>query len=248
LRAVIGEVWRRVRRMKIIGHRGACAVEEENTLASFARAIADGADGIELDVRLCRSGEVVVFHDDTLERLAGRPERIDALALDEIRQVRLRRGGAIPTLDDVLTAVPPPALVNVEIKSAAAGRELRLTEKTIERVRASGTKSRVLLSSFDPFVILHARLRAPDIPVGLLFHRQMSRPLREAWAANVIRPFAAHPERVLVNAARMRRWRRRGLAVNVWTVNEPAELRRLDALGVDAVFADDPRAARAALA
>jgi glycerophosphoryl diester phosphodiesterase len=234
--------------MRVLGHRGASALGVENTLDAFERAVAEGADGVELDVRLCATGEVVVFHDDTLDRLAGRPERIGALSLAELRAIELRGGGAIPTLDEVLSAVPPPILINVEIKSAAAGQALRLTERAIARIREHDAADRVLLSSFDPTAVLHARLRAPEIPGGMLVHAEMARPLREAWALRAIRPFAIHPESALVSAGRVRRWRRAGLAINVWTVDDPAELRRLDALGVDAVFANDPGAARRALA
>ncbi len=241
------EVWRRKRRMRIIGHRGASALVTENTLEAFARALDDGADGVELDVRLCASGEVVVFHDDDLQRLAGRGETIESLPLEAVRAVKLRGGLGIPTLADVLEKLPP-APINVEIKSAAAGSALRLTERAIEVIRRCDAADRVLFSSFDPAAVLQARIRAPEIPAAMLVHAAMRRPLREAWGALAIRPFAIHPENTLVTAARMRRWRRSELAVNVWTVDARAELRRLDALGVDGVFANDPRAAREALA
>src|SRR5512138_3600750 len=86
----------------VIAHRGASADEVENTLAAFARAMTDRADGVELDVQCCATGEVVVYHDDDLLRLAGRRERIDALSLSAIRQVRLSGGGTIPTLAEAL--------------------------------------------------------------------------------------------------------------------------------------------------
>lgn len=240
--------WRRDRRPLILGHRGASALVTENTLDAFARAIADGADGVELDVRLCRGGELVVFHDDDLRRLAGRPERIDAMSLAEVAAIELSSGGGISTLEAVLAALPAPALINVEIKSPGAGRAIATTERAIAVVRAAGATDRVLVSSFDPTAVLHARVRAPEIACGLLFHHEMALPLREAWAARMIRPFAVHPDHTLVDARRMRAWRGLGLAVNVWTVDDPAELRRLDALGVDAIITNHPAAACAALA
>ena len=217
----------------------------ENTLASFDRAVADGADGVEFDVRLCASGEVVVFHDDDLSRLAGRPERIDALTLAELGNVSIQ-GHRIPTLDDALDGLPE-TLINIEIKSTRLGGGWQLTERTIQMVRRHGASDRVLLSSFDPSALLQARLRARDIPTGLLFHRKLARPLREAWPAHLVRPFALHPECVLVTPDLVRAWRRRGLRINVWTVDDPVELRRLHSLGVDGIFTNDPAAARRAL-
>jgi glycerophosphoryl diester phosphodiesterase len=81
--------------------------------ARFERAARDGADGVELDVLCCRTGEVVVFHDDDLLRLAGRPERIDALAFAAVREVTLSGGVGIPTLEEAFEACGPELLVNV---------------------------------------------------------------------------------------------------------------------------------------
>ena len=105
----------------VIGHRGASARAPENSVEAFARARADGADGVELDVLRCASGEVVVFHDDDLARLADRPERIDALPLAELRRVDLRGGARIPTLEEAFEACGPDLLVNVELKAAFLG-------------------------------------------------------------------------------------------------------------------------------
>src|SRR5262245_51072470 len=101
----------------VIGHRGASAREPENSVEAFARARADGADGVELDVLRCASGEVVVFHDDDLARLGGRPERVDTLSLAALREVRLERGARIPTLEEAFEACGPTLLVNVELKA-----------------------------------------------------------------------------------------------------------------------------------
>ena len=102
----------------IVAHRGASAVEPENSIAAFRRAAADGADGVELDVLLCATGEVVVFHDDDLVRLGNRPEKIATLSLAALRAVRLTSGATIPTLDEVLAACGPRLLANIELKAS----------------------------------------------------------------------------------------------------------------------------------
>src|SRR6185437_17162904 len=101
----------------VLAHRGASALETENTVAAFRRARIDGADGVELDVLLCATGEVMVFHDDDLRRLGGRPEQIGALPYAALREVRLPGGAEIPTLEEALQAAGPDLLVNVELKA-----------------------------------------------------------------------------------------------------------------------------------
>jgi glycerophosphoryl diester phosphodiesterase len=105
----------------VIGHRGASARAPENSVEAFARARADGADGVELDVLGCATGEVVVFHDDDLARLGGRSDRIDALPFSDVRAARLVGGARIPTLEEAFEACGPELLVNVELKAPRVG-------------------------------------------------------------------------------------------------------------------------------
>jgi len=233
----------------IIGHRGASAHAPENSLPSFARAAADAADGVELDVLRCASGEVVVFHDDDLARLGGRPERIAALSLAQLRGLRLVSGAAIPTLAEALEACGPAALVNVELKaSGVSWSELRALVGAVAAVTdVAGLRERILISSFHPYAVWAWQDRVYRIPAGLLFEAQAPVHLRRAWALPWLRPFSAHPQDVLCDAVALRRWHTQGYRVAVWTVDEPSALRRLAAAGVDALITNDPGAARAAL-
>ncbi|HKE14031.1 MAG TPA: glycerophosphodiester phosphodiesterase [Kofleriaceae bacterium] len=229
----------------LYGHRGASAHALENTLGAFARARADGADGVELDVRLSADGELAVFHDDDLQRIAGRPGRVADMPWRELAAVALPGGERIPRLDEVLAGTAP-MLVNVEIKRPGA-RHLRQVVRGVAASAArTGAAARVLVSSFDPAAVALTRA-STRLRCGLLFHAGQGRPLREAWLARLLRPHALHPERVLVDAARVASWRARGYAINVWTADEPDELRRLAGLGVDAIITNDPGAARAVL-
>lgn len=234
----------------IWGHRGAehHLAESgiiENTIPSFERARERGADGVELDVRLCTSGEVVVFHDEDLARLAGSDQRIDALDLAALRRVCLAGDARIPTLDEVFATVD--LLVNVEIKTAPARQAARIAGAVIEVILRSGARDRVLVSTFDPVILAAVRARAPHIPAAYLFHAEQGMPLRNAWPGRALRPYALHPEARLVTPARVRAWRRRGFAINAWTANDPAEIQRLAELGVDGIVTDHPAAVRAAL-
>ncbi len=216
-------------------------------MAAFARALADGADGIELDVHVCRTGEAVVFHDFELQRLAGRPEAVARLPWRELRRVELRGGGAIPLLEDVL-AFAADALVNVEIKSRRLGGAHRTTTAVLTALRRIGDHSRVLISSFDPGVLAEVRGRAPHVPCGYLCHRRQSLALRRGWPAMMLGLAAVHPDHELINRQSLRRWQRRGLLVNAWTVDEETRIRHLAELGVDAIITNDPARARRAVA
>jgi glycerophosphoryl diester phosphodiesterase len=230
----------------IWGHRGASALEPENSLAAFARAAQDGADGVELDVLCCATGEVVVFHDEDLARLAGRPERIADLSLDEVRAVTLTSGARIPTLEEVLEACGPRLRVNIEIKTSGAGggRLTPVVDGVASILERTDSAPRVLVSSFHPRAVWLWMRRVPQVPAALLFEAQAARPLREAWAQRWLRPRALHPEWVLCTPGRVRRWHQQGYQVNVWTVDDPHALHALAAMEVDGIITNDPARAR----
>ena len=235
----------------VLGHRGASADAPENTLAAFRLAMAQGADGVELDAWRCASGEVVVAHDEDARRVAAADLRIPDAPLAALRALDVGawkgerfRGERIPLLAEVLEALPR-AVVNVELKSR--GRDLRLAEAAAAVIAAAGAAGRVVVSSFDWRLLVAFRLAAPRIPIGLLFEPEGAWRARLALAIPLLGPSALHPERTLVTPERARRWAARRLAVNVWTVDEPEEARRLAALGATAVITNVPERIAAAL-
>jgi glycerophosphoryl diester phosphodiesterase len=234
----------------VIAHRGASADAPENTLAAFALARQQGADGVELDVMRCRTGEVVVFHDDDLMRLGHRAGNVRDTPWAELAEIDLGAGQRIPQLDDVLETLGT-LLVNVELKSAPTWNQRLADDGLAAEVAAilgrHDLGQRALVSSFDPLLLWRFARQAPTVATGLLFAAEQARPYREAWALPLLRPRAVHPESLLVDAGAVTRWHARGLAVNVWTVDDPAELRFLAALGVDGVITNRPANARAVL-
>jgi glycerophosphoryl diester phosphodiesterase len=214
-------------------------------MLAFERAIAAGADGIELDVRLDGEGHVVVFHDSVLTRLTGRAGQMEQLSAGERAALRVR-GEPVPLLAEVLSTFDTD--VNVEIKANRFGRAGELVAATAKVIRGSGRADRVLVSSFDPVALVQLYRHLPGVASAHLFHEDQSLALRRGWVGRWIGASAVHPQHTLVDEASLARWHRAGLPVNVWTVNDPGELRRLAALGVDGVFADDPAAALAVLA
>jgi glycerophosphoryl diester phosphodiesterase len=237
----------------ILGHRGASADAPENTLAAFALAMERGADGVELDVWRCGTGEVVVHHDADTGRTCGEALRLASATLGALRRLDAGAwkaprfaGERIPTLAEVLDALPR-AVVNVELKSSGVP-DLALATAVAAVVREAGAEERVLASSFDPVLLAAFRLAAPRVPAGLLFSAERGWRARAAAGIALARPTAVHPQYRLVTAEHAAAWAKRGLAVNTWTVDDPAEARRLAALGVGALITNRPAAVLDALA
>jgi len=239
-------MWKRGARPLVIGHRGASRRVTENTMAAFRAALEEGADGVELDVHQCKTGEVVVHHDFDLLRLGGTKKTLAELSLAELREVRLLDGHVIPTLAEVFEELPEQALINVELKSKGASFAQPLARAVAALLRAR-RRPGVLCSSFDPTALFAHRLFCPEAPRALLFHSEQSLPLRRGLARAWVAAGAVHPEAVLVTAARMAKWRAQGRSVNVWTGDEPEEVARLARLGVDALITNTPAAVLASL-
>ncbi|MBI2389864.1 MAG: glycerophosphodiester phosphodiesterase [Deltaproteobacteria bacterium] len=240
----------------VYGHRGAKAHVVENTLPSFERAIADGADGVELDVRTTRDGVVVVMHDLDVKRMTGGrdPRLVQELSAQELSAIELEgpAGPArAPTLGDVLDwADARDVLVNIELKhdthdkAALANGVARLI-----RSRRRARPARLMFSSFEPELLARIAVAAPDLPRAFLIHagQRLAKTLVAPLVAKATRSFALNPERTLCSPDRVAGWHRRGLMVNVWTVNDPREAIDLARIGVDGLITDDPATVLAAL-
>lgn len=218
--------------MLIFAHRGASDARLENTLPAFLHALERGADGVELDVQLSRDGEVVVFHDADLLRLAGRHEWVSQLSWDELSQVTLMGGGKIPRLVDLLAVWPTDRWLNVELKAggAAIGRET---------VRVLAGRPRVLLSSFDPRMLLAARAAGSGYEHALLLAAE-SPPFLHVSGAQAFGCASVHLDHRLTTAATVRRYQAQGLQVGVWTVNSPLRKQEVASWGVTRIITDSP--------
>ena len=232
----------------IWAHRGASAEAPENTLAAFALALTQGADGIELDAQRCASGEAVVIHDESLARTTGREALVTATPWAALRTLDAGawkgdrfRGERLPLLAEVLEAFP--RLVNVELKCDRRD-DRGLTAEVVRVIRAAGAEDRVLLSSFNPLCLLRARLLAPRIPRAVLFESGQRWRVRAALGAPLLGACALHPEHVLATPGRVAGWVRRGYSVGCWTVDDPEAAARLHASGVSGIITNRPAALR----
>lgn len=226
-----------------IAHRGASGRAPENTHAAFAAALALGAEAIELDCQLSADGELVVIHDETLDRTTDGHGPVGDRTFAELARLDAGvwfdpsyRGERIPRLGDVLAQVRDRVLLNVEIKSA---RDVGAIEtKLADVVAREEAGAWVLFSSFHPGALRNMRAAAPWARLGVLCDHD---PRRGGVALAVeLGAEALIPGRAWVDAGIVDEAHARGLDVWVWTVNEPGEMRRLLALGVDALFSDWP--------
>ncbi|MBI2658005.1 glycerophosphodiester phosphodiesterase [Candidatus Woesearchaeota archaeon] len=238
--------------MQIIGHRGAMGYKPENTISSFKEALRLGANGIELDVWVCRSGELVVFHDETLDKLTNGSGHVYDKTLAELKRLKVKHPIPekeefiphdeiiIPTLDEVLDVVDKRAFVNVELKGPNTARAVY---STIDRyVMENGWPyDGFLVSSFDhPELRKFQKISKGLVNVGYLFSgipRGYAKSFKKDGA------YALHPEldstetrlATLVKDAHKGR-----LKVNFWTVNTEEQAAVVARLGADGVFTNYP--------
>lgn len=211
-----------------IGHRGAASLEPENTLRSFRRAVAEGADAIELDLRLTRDGHLVVLHDADVDRTTGGSGPVAGMTLDEIKHLDAGLGERIPAFEEVLEATELP--IHAELKVAEAAEPLAAL------IRKRRLAERVTPISFAPEALRRVKLSLPDLPVGLILSGG-SPGLAEARSVDAS---LVSPQATYLDAAIVESYLRAGLRVTTWTVNEPEEMRRVLGLGVDGIVTDRP--------
>jgi len=234
-------------------HRGASAAAPENTLVAFELAAELGADGIELDVQLSRDGEVVICHDFNVDKTTNASGRVSDFTLSALKQMDAGSwfgeefaGETIPTLDETIERVGSRLLLNVELKTGAI-RANGLEEKVGDIIQKRDFHSRVIVSSFNPFALLRMHRVDPRIDLGLLHAPDLPFYLRDPWLRHLIPFQAMHPERKMADEAYMRWARKRGYRVNVWTVDDPDEMRRLISLGVNGLMSNKPDVLRQVL-
>ena len=224
----------------IAGHRGAAAEALENTLASFALAVAEGADLVELDVQLTRDGTLALLHDPSYTRVAGSDLRPEREAWASLSAIRLHDGSPPACLDDLFAALPAEYPVNVELKR---------TEAPLERLAAAAARlaerPNTLVSSFDWPLLEAVRALAPGLPLAPIAGDDAAVDALRS-VADRLRAWSTHVSRGLARRA-LAPILRDGRPVLCYTVNDPDEARHLLDSGASGVFSDSPGALRRAL-
>lgn len=214
----------------MIAHRGFASIYPENTLSAVNGAAADGASLIEVDVRRCGSGEVVVLHDETVDRVTDASGSVREYSVAELAGMNVCGSGeGIPTLEALATALPPGIGLNVELKERGIAGDALSAVSSVESV---------LVSSFDQQALREAKTAAPDRPRALIVDKRSRTAVRRARAADCV---AVHPKATLLLRSRLvKRAHGAGMAVNAWTLRSPRLTKLLVHLGVDGIIADTP--------
>ena len=220
----------------VIGHRGARGHLAENTLPSIAKALELGVDGIEIDVFRCASEELVVFHDQTLEKLTNATGYIEQLDLDSIRNIEVLNGFTIPTLEEVLNLINGRVMLNIELKGSQTAI---LTDQMLQTFFEKETWSaeKILISSFDWEELKLFYEVNQKVPIAILTEDD---PLDALPIAKELNAVAINPNYKSLNKENLTKIHKKGLKIYPWTDNQPEEISALLALGVDGIITDFP--------
>ncbi|MDO4866735.1 MAG: glycerophosphodiester phosphodiesterase [Clostridia bacterium] len=232
-------------KMKVFAHRGASAYAPENTLEAFDQAVEMGADGIELDVHICKSGELVVTHDETVERVSNGFGWVKDLTLSELKGLQFNKThpefqtARIPTLQEVFQRLRPTRIsLNIELKNSLIDYP-DLERKVIELADREGMTDRVLFSSFNHQSMLRVKAIRPELFCGLLYEASLVKPWAYAVALGMD---AIHPHysAVITPGGACLDAHKAGIAVNTWTVNTNEDITKVIREGVDILITNKP--------
>jgi glycerophosphoryl diester phosphodiesterase len=234
----------------IYAHRGARDAAPENTLAAFRAAIQAGAEGIECDITHCATGEIVVIHDDTLERTTNGRGRVVDTSFTTLRSLDAGAwyaasfaGEQIPTLNEVLELAKGTLQLNIEIKGMDTHDD-GIEVEVAEMLRQMDVQDSVIISSFNPWALLRMKRAAAEVRCALLITRESPVNSTPEWTTSLLPIQALHPEHTMVDQDYVDWAHKQGYLVNVWTVNQVAAMLEMIRLGVDGIITDHPAVLR----
>ena len=219
-----------------IGHRGAKGYEPENTLVSFQKALDMQVDGIELDVHLSADGELIIIHDETIDRTTNGKGSVNALSLRELKNFQIDGIHKIPTLKEVFDLVNQDCFINIELKNYDT------TEKVVSLIKKYVSKKgwkydRFLVSSFDWNALQQIRFLSDEIPIGVLTETNLDLALA---FAKFIQAKSIHPHFHLLTKENTAKIQEKGLQVFPWTINEVEDIQKIKTFNVNGIITDFP--------
>ncbi|SDT99841.1 glycerophosphodiester phosphodiesterase [Halopseudomonas salegens] len=236
----------------IVGHRGARGEAPENTLASFAKALAAGVTRVELDLHLSADRQLMVIHDPTLKRTTGVRGKVAQHSAEDLQRIDARLGlpgwpepCPIPTLEQVFGTFPDIEHYQLEVKSGSTAQSRIVLAAILQLVERFGLQNRVVVTSSSRTLLRTARDTAYPLATGLVEEYGLLDPLKSARRYQcrflILKWTLCRP--TLIQQAQAQ-----GLHVSVWTVNEIEQMQRLIDMGVDSIITDYPHLAMRVLA
>jgi len=218
-----------------IGHRGAKGHLAENTLESIQVALEMGVDGIEVDVHVCITGELVVFHDFTLDRLTDGSGEVTTKTYDQLQKLIVQGKYKIPLLTEVLDLIEGKCSINIELKGLHTAKP---TCAIISHYIDKGWDySSILVSSFQENELLEVKKINGNILIAVLSKASVDEAIE--WG-KILNATAIHPSLGIITRQSVIDAHNEGFNVNVWTVNEPKDIERMIYFGVDGIISDYP--------
>ena len=225
-------------KVMIIGHRGAMGHVAENTIPSIKKAMELGVDGIEIDVFRCKTGELVVFHDEKLDRLTNASGLIESLELDSIKKITVLDKYRIPTLEEVLILIDGKVKLNIELKGQ--GTASPTNDIINQYINKEGwTNDKFIISSFKWDELEKIRSLNSLIPIAVLVNTRVN-PIEALPFARKVKAIAINPNFKDLNQENIKEIQSNGFKVFPYTINELDDIERMIKLGVDAIITDYP--------
>ncbi len=213
-----------------IGHRGAKAYEPENTLRSFKKALKLGVNAIELDVRRTKDNELVVIHDEEVDKTTNGSGLVKELRLEEVKGLVTEEGERIPTLEEALDFLDKKAKILIELK------ETGFEEKVLDFIRERGLEKNVIIVSFHEEALQKVRALDEEVETGLIYVRHKN-PIQ---AAQELRANYLLSLYHFTHTSDVQKAHEKGLKVIVWTINKQEEVSEYVEKGVDGIASDKP--------
>ncbi|MGN0486076.1 MAG: glycerophosphodiester phosphodiesterase [Acutalibacteraceae bacterium] len=236
----------------VISHRGANRYAPQNTLPAFERSVKIGTDGFETDVHITRDGKIVLCHNYTIDETSNGKGNIADMTLDQLKSYdfgsyfsKKFAGTKIPTIDEFLSFVETTdiSLLNIEIKSPKQN-ETAIVRETMKAVKEHGLFDKLLISSFDPRLLVEAKQIDKNCKTGFLYSPNSPLVPKMAWRpvafAQSIGADALHPHFVFVNKRYVEDAHKAGILVNPWTVDSDRMVTKMIDCGVDGIITDFP--------
>ena len=223
-------------KMLKIAHRGAKGYEPENTLQAFQKALDLNADGIELDVHLSADGQIIVIHDETIDKMTNGKGFVNTLSLPELKSFLIAEKHEIPTLKEVFDLVNKKCLINIELKNFDTfSKVVDLIEEYVSE--KNWKYEHFIVSSFDWNALQHLHDLNQNIPIGVLTETDLNLALA---FAETIKAKAIHPYYHLLNEENTQEIQEKGFLVLPWTVNIDEDIQKIKSLKVNGIITDFP--------
>lgn len=219
-----------------IAHRGAKAYEPENTLQAFQKALDLNSDGIELDVHLSSDEQIIVIHDETIDRTTNGKGLVNTFSLSELKSFLIDRKYQIPTLKEVFDLVDKKCLINIELKGL--GTPIKVVQLIEEYISDKNWNyNHFIVSSFDWNMLEETSNLNPKIPIGVLTEENLDTALA---FAEKIKAKAIHPDFQLLNTENVSEIQEKGFLVLPWTVNHEEDIQKVKSYKVNGIISDNP--------